>query len=420
MNKNHPSMTKEVWFFTSELEGERAGSFRQVRWCNIFLQNNYRARVFNLTGIVGLKDVRFDNQKEFKDFRERSEVLVHPRSGLREGFVVKIIRYLKHLLLTDLYRPNVIKLLIIAHRLLSRRKERVVLMVSSPPFSVAVVGALLKYWHGNKVVLAVDMRDAWALHNALGGIKWIKRGIESAVLRRADHVSTVSKWLANEFKESYGINVDVIYNVATHYLDVASAPRIVWSEVSNEISDIRLKLVYTGSTPVGHYDLKSIVSGVVSLRALHPDLASRIQLIFVGACNEVRREAKHQGVIAGDIVFIEHLPHKIVRSVQASADVLLFLAHHGEGNKGVVSTKLFEYLCLGKPVLPLSLHVCSDVDQLLHRYCGVSLNVHSANEIMKSLVSVAESGSTKLPYLVRVDQVKELLDDYTNYAIRLL
>lgn len=420
MNLDTPSVIQEVWFFTSELEGERASSFRQERWCRIFLETGSRIRIFNLRGAFGLTDAQCANEAQLMDFRRCSLAAARPMASVREGLVVRLIRRVKHLLLVDLYLPNVIQLLFHAHRLLQQRQEKVVLMASSPPFSVAVVGALLKRWHGDKLVFAVDMRDAWALHNALGGIKWIKRRIERAVLRRADHVSTVSKWLANEFQETYGVSVGVMYNVATHYLDAEPAPSIEWAEVSNETSETRLKLVYTGSTPEGHYDLKSIVSGVVALRSRRPDLADRIQLVFIGACNEVRREAVLQGVTTGDMVFIPHLPHKVVRSIQAKADGLLFLAHHGEGNKGVVSTKLFEYLCLGQPVLPLSLHAGSDVDQLLRHYCGMSLNALSVNEIMGVLVAVADGGMGALPQLQQVDRVKELIDDYRRHAQHLL
>jgi hypothetical protein len=353
-------------------------------------------------------------------FRESIKISTRVRAGLREGAIVKLVRHVKHLLLTDLYRPNIFKLIYFVHRLLKKRDTKILLMASSPPFSLAVVGAILKRWHGSKVVLTVDMRDAWALHNALGGIKSIKRNIECAVLRSADSVSTVSKWLANEFSNAYGINVEVMYNVATHYTNSNTAIPIAWADISKEISNTRLKLVYTGATPPGYYDIKSLVGGIVTLRSKHPEIADRIQLVFVGACGEVQREAKFQGVQAGDIVFVSHLPHRVVRQVQMQADVLLFLAHFGEGNKGVVSTKLFEYLYLGKPILPISLCEDSDVDQLLHRYCGCSLNAHSSEAIMQVIASLVANGTQSLPKLDESIRLVELLDNYNHYAKRLL
>jgi hypothetical protein len=156
------------------------------------------------------------------------------------------------------------------------------------------------------------------------------------------------------------------------------------------------------------------------LRQTYPELADRLQMVFVGACDEVRREALRQNVVPGDMVFIGHLPHATVRAVQVSADALLFLGHFGENNAGVVSTKLFEYLCLSQPVLPVSLHIGSDVDQLLRRYCGTSVNDHTADEMTNSLARLARDGNGWLPRLYDVQRVRELVDDYRTYAQRIL
>jgi len=414
------SRISDCWFLTSELEGERASSFRQERWCRIFLETGARLRIFNLRGAFSHSDVEVANEQQLREFRQAGIAkYTGPQASVREGMGVRITRRIKHLLLIDLYLPNVIKVLWHVHGLLKARQEPVVLMASSPPFSVAVVGAILKRWHGSKVVLAVDMRDAWAHHNALGGIKGVKRAIERAVLRRADHVSTVSKWLADEFQRTSGVPVDVMYNVATHYLDAPKADTIEWSAVDKAIAPQRRQLVYTGSTPEGHYDLASIVGSMALLRERHPELADRLQLVFVGACDEVRRAADPQQLDRGDIVFVGHLPHAQSRSVQATAHALLFLAHHGEGNKGVVSTKLFEYLCLGQPVLPLSLHMGSDVDELMRRYCGDSINAHTAAEMMEALARVARDGNSWLPRLAQIERVRELVDDYRHHAAHL-
>jgi hypothetical protein len=420
MPEQEPETNKEIWFFTSELEGERASSFRQDRWCRIFMEAGAKIVVFNVQGAFHLNEIHCRNEDEFAAFRSESLAKTKPMASVREGIAVRFLRRIKHLLLIDLYLPNIFKLVFRAHTLLKSRNEPVVIMASSPPFSVAVAAYILKILHGDKINLAVDMRDAWALHNALGGIRPIKRWIERAVLRRSNHVTTVSYGLAREFEQAYGVPVGVMYNVATHYLDVPAAPRIDLKEISPEIASERIKFVYTGSTPEGHYDLNSIVGAIALLRMQQPEIADKLQLVFVGACDEVRREAEKQNITHGDIVFTGHVAHATARSIQATADVLLFLAHFGPDNMGVVSTKLFEYLCLGQSVLPLSLHHGSDVDHLLRRYAGKSINVHSAAEIASMLKSVVLEGTSTLPRLAEVHRVKELLDDYRAFARRLL
>lgn len=411
---------REIWFLTSELEGERASSFRQERWCTVFLDLSARIRIINLRGALRFSDVQCETHEEFAEFRRRSlKAPSGPQASVREGLLVRVVRHLKHWMLVDLYLPNVLAVLWRVHRSLVARRSRVVLMASSPPFSVAVVGAILRSIHGDKLVLAVDMRDAWALHGALGGPKWLKRRIERSVLRRADRVTTVSRGLRMEFERTYGVQTDVMYNVATHYFSTAGVIPVVWDEISTEIEQDRLKLVYTGSTPVGHFDLPSIVAAVVNLRNNYPRVADRIQLVFVGACDEARREAARQNVAKGDIVFIGHVRQAVARSIQAAADALLFIGYFADNNGGVVSTKLFEYLCLGKPVLPLGVCSDSDVDFLLRRYCGRGVNVHSADEIRGAIARVVSEGSDWLPKLSDLGAVTELLDGYRQHAAKL-
>lgn len=411
---------REIWFLTSELEGERASSFRQERWCTIFLDLGARIRIINLRGALRFSDVQCVTHEEFAAFRRRSlRAPSGPQASVREGLLVRIVRHLKHWTLVDLYLPNVVTVLWRMHRSLLARQSRLVLMASSPPFSVAVLGAILRLIHGDKLVLAVDMRDAWALHGALGGPRWLKRRIEGFVLRRADRVTTVSRGLRMEFERTYGVQTDVMYNVASHYFNTAEVSPVAWAEISTEIEPKRLKLVYTGSTPVGHFDLPSIVAAVVALRNDRPQLADRVQLVFVGACDEARREATRQGVARGDIVFVGHVRQAVARSIQAAADALLFIGYFADNNGGVVSTKLFEYLCLGKPVIPLGVYSNSDVDFLLRRYCGRGVNVHSSEEICEAIARIVSEGSDWLPKLSDLGAVVELLDGYRQYAAKL-
>jgi glycosyltransferase involved in cell wall biosynthesis len=411
---------REIWFLTSELEGERASSFRQERWCSVCLDAGARIRIINLRGAFRFSDVQCESHDEFVEFRRRSLRLPSgPQASVREGVLVRVVRRLKHWTLVDLYLPNVLMALWHIHKALLTRRSKVVLMASSPPFSVAVIGAILRAIHGEKVVLAVDMRDAWALHRSLGGPKWIKRRIERSVLRRADRVSTVSRGLSTEFEGTYDVPTDVMYNVASHYFTTAGISPAIWDEISPEIERDRLKLVYTGSTPAGFYDLQSIVSAMSSLRKNDPRTADRIQLLFVGACDEARREAARQKVMKGDVVFVGHVRQAVARSIQAAADALVFIGYFAVDNGGVVSTKLFEYLCLGKPVLPLGVYKDSDVDFLLRRYCGRSVNVHTSEEILGAVSRVVAEGTDWLPKLSELGAIVELLDGYRQHAAKL-
>jgi hypothetical protein len=68
----------EAIFLTSELEGMRAGGYRQQRWCEAFLAEGLVVRVFNLRGTVRCSTLRFTNTDESTERRQ-----VIGKGGLR-------------------------------------------------------------------------------------------------------------------------------------------------------------------------------------------------------------------------------------------------------------------------------------------------------------------------------------------------
>lgn len=406
----------EAWFFTSELEGQRAGSFRQERWCRVFIQAGVPIRIFNVQGAFGLTTKRFESETAFAAFRQDAFSGARPRASVREGVLVRSLRRIKHLFLVDLYYPNIFYIIWTALLASRRTPGRVLIMTSSPPFSLAVAGAVVEMLRPRKIMLGVDMRDAWAMHRSLGGVRFLKRLVESFVLKRAACVSTVSYGLKEEFQETCEVEADVLYNVATHYFDVSPPMPVDWQALNPRISDGRIKLVYTGSTPEGFYDLNALVRAMVDFRRTSPELADRIQLVFVGACDEMRRELKRHGCEGDDVVFISHVAHEQAKAIQQNADSMLYLTYCG---KGAVSTKIFEYFALGKPIFPLFVPPGSDVDRLLTTYGGGTYNLHSPDEIVAILRRVAGVGGLAvLPCVADPASVRGLFDDYRRFVAR--
>ena len=76
MKPEHQS--PEVWFFTSEVEGERAGSFRQARWADVFLEAGARTRIFNVQGALHLNEQAFERPEDFIAFRDLCRKTARP------------------------------------------------------------------------------------------------------------------------------------------------------------------------------------------------------------------------------------------------------------------------------------------------------------------------------------------------------
>jgi len=406
--------SREVWLLTSELEGERASSHRQFRWCRFLIDSGFSIEAFTLKGVTRVSHRSLNTGADLDRLRDDIRSGAKPVASVREGIAVNAVRWVKHMLLVDLWLPNVLALFMY---LLFRRPAgngRVVIFASSPPFSVVVIGTLLRSLRPGRFRLAVDMRDAWAHHRALGGLRPLRLWIERSALSRADAAVTVSNRLADEFR-AYGRPVQVAYNVATHVnRSDRNSNGFDWTSLDPSLHPASAKLVYTGSMPEGHFDLETIVGGIrnaVAAGSLHRE---RNQLVFVGACEPLRRIVQGSD-LDGAVVFVPHQTSRIARVIQANADALLFLGYNDEGNGGVVSTKLFEYLALGRPILPIMVRAGSDVDTLLGRYGGQRIQAIGPIAVGELLCAWA-SRSARLPQCSDPRMMEALLQPYLEFC----
>jgi hypothetical protein len=420
-NQNVVDEVKSVWFITSGLEGSQASSFRQERWCRIFLDCGMHLRIFNLRGAFGYSDTNITSHDELTHFRKQAlDRQIGEKNSIREGFLAKVFRRIKHLLLIDLYLPNVILIFLRMHNAIKRQNEAISIMASSPPFSTAIIGAVLKLIHPKKVILTIDMRDAWAQHKSLRGFKCIKENIENIVLSKADFLGTVSASLSREFIREYGLKVEVIYNVATQHNKMVQSETFEWQKISPLIDSRKKIILYTGSLPEEFYDTDSVVDAIKIVEETDSDLKDRFQFIFIGACNEIKKKSIEKGIKSKNLIFVKHISHELVYEAQSYASALLFFGYLGDENGGVVSTKLFEYIQKNKPILPLNIYKNSDVDCILKKYCGSSIYIENSKDIIECLRLGIKNNLENLPSGDKDNKIDELIKDYKFFARKVI
>lgn len=397
------------------------GGFRQQRWCEFFLERGYSVRLFYLHGAF---TVTWQDVATVAELREKREFWVSnapPISGVRDSRQARFARWVKHSFMIDLFLPSVFLLLLTLHRHRRRAKQRVVLLASSPPFAIGVVGRFMKLIWGQGIIFSLDMRDLWALHSAFPGWKRQKLPVERWVTCGADVFTTVSVGLRERFEAAYGKSPIVAYNVATHALPIPGSrlTNFSWTALDVGIKPHTLKLVYTGSIPDGFYDLDLLIGACEKIeRNVDGDVA--LQMIFVGAGRHLQDRIRKRNIPNDLMIFVPQMSHDRVAAIQTAADVLLFLGYKSADNQGQVSIKLFEYFKRQIPILPISIKPGSDVDQLLMLYCGKSLYLNSEENIARALSDLTKGKTTELPQAVNPSSDSELMLTYEKVAIETL
>lgn len=231
------------------------------------------------------------------------------------------------------------------------RRRYDVLQVHNPP-DFLIVAALLPKATGAGLVFDVHdlSSDMFEMRFGSGGIRSIAerilRGIERAAARAADAVVTVHEPYRAELVRR-GVpewKTAVVMNT----VDERLLP-------SDEIpmSEDRFRIVYHG-TVTPHYGLELLVEAFARIAEEVPE--SSLEIYGVGdAVPALRRQALRLGL--ADRVFIggKQLPHReVLRRVRgASAGVIPNLPI--KLNRHALSSKLFEYVVLGIPVVVASL-----------------------------------------------------------------
>ena len=220
-----------------------------------------------------------------------------------------------------------------------RREQIDVVLTTSPPTSVHLIGAAVKRATGAHWI--ADLRDSIVANphrrteSALVRAK--ERTGESVarlVARRADAVVAVSSPIADEMRERGAARVETIAN-GCDFEDFAGL---------EYRSSPRLRITHTGSF-FGRRSPRPILDALAGSKA---DAVLR----FVGDFRAADREYA-EGLGLGDRLELHpYLPRREVLAIQKDSEALLLLIPDSGGRgRAVLSAKVFEYLAAERPIL---------------------------------------------------------------------
>ena len=226
-------------------------------------------------------------------------------------------------------------------------KESWDLVISTAwPYSVHRVGYGLKksnkstYW-------VMDWRDLWIGNHMYPGlpiIRWWEAKLEQRFHSLADLVTTVSEPLAKQLRARVGNKVHVVFNgFDTEEYESLSVESVF-------PSDLKLRIVYTGSIYVGKQDPTPLFKAIKNLHDSGQLTEHQLQVIFVGLNADVIELAKRIGVDRY-VLYQGLVPRERALRMQRDCNILLFLEYQAIGVDGILTGKLFEYLFAQAPIL---------------------------------------------------------------------
>src|SRR3954452_3020563 len=216
-----------------------------------------------------------------------------------------------------------------------------VVMTTSPPGSVHLIGAAVKRATGAKWV--ADLRDSIALHphRATEGLgarakQKARAGVAHLVARQADAIVTAADAITEETR---GLNPRAQVVTIANGSDFDDFAGLDYRRTD------RFRLTHTGSF-FGQRDPKPF------LRALASSGLDNVTVRFVGDFRPGDREFLDSLQLGDRVEVMDYVPRRVSPRLQRDSDALLLLIPEAGGRgRGVLSGKLSEYLAAERPIL---------------------------------------------------------------------
>jgi glycosyltransferase involved in cell wall biosynthesis len=216
-----------------------------------------------------------------------------------------------------------------------------VILTTSPPSSVQLIGAAVKRATGVKWV--ADLRDSIALHahRRADGIgarakQKARAGVAHLVARQADAIVTAADAITEETRGISPVGRLVTITNGCDFDDFA--------ELEYARGD-RFRITHAGSF-FGRRDPKPF------LRALAESGLQDVTVRFLGDFRPTDREYIEELGVGDRVELVPHVPRRESLRMQRESDVLLLLIPEADGRgRGVLSGKVFEYIAAERPIL---------------------------------------------------------------------
>jgi glycosyltransferase involved in cell wall biosynthesis len=239
------------------------------------------------------------------------------------------------------------------------------LITSGAPHSVHLSGWALQWGTGTPWV--ADLHDPWtdiSYYEDLPHTRWARRldaALERGVLARADAVTTVSPSWADLFSRKAPND----YHVVENGFDTADVAGLREEPAADAFVLAHVGKLYASRNPTALWD------ALASLRAEGAIPNLRLRLVgTVDPAVEQSLATRNLGPIVERVGFVPH--DEALRHMARSTLLLLVIEEFAQAD-GMITSKLYEYLASGRPVLGVG-PPAGDANALLRR--------HDAGEII--------------------------------------
>jgi glycosyltransferase involved in cell wall biosynthesis len=279
-----------------------------------------------------------------------------------------------------------------------------IIFATCPPFSVALIGGLLKRLTGKQLIL--DFRDDWI--DTPGYlwrpriIRWIERQMENWAVKECDKLVLVTEWSKNAFIARYPEETEDKFVPIPNGCDLEDF-RILESIV-DQPSDSKFTIVHAGLLSESEIWRRSPEAFFQALRRLqhqYPDFIANLEVAFTGHLPEVYKNMVEDMGLSSIVKEVGYLPRDEFIRFMKAADLLLVINY--DGFSTLVPGKIYEYWAIGGP--PILLQSCQGAAEYLvkNQKLGIVAEPDDVDAIERAVLYIFQQREAGHP--IRINSV---------------
>ena len=279
-------------------------------------------------------------------------------------------------------------------------------LTTAPPFTATLTGGLISAAYGLPWIS--DYRDPWTQAYFYFKRPWPSRKVEEAM----------ESWLLNRADSVVAVNDRILNGLADKYAWDRSRGTAIPNGFDPDdfsglkpVKNSKFTLVYTGTLHTT-MNPKALMVAIMRMSKKDPGFKRSFSFRIFGRVSDDVLPMLEDAGVSSMVSLKSHVPHHESLRQMLSADMLLLLIPDFKGNEMIVTSKIFEYLRAGQPVLCLS-ERGNAAEIIRDTRAGITVGGDDAARIEAVLGSCFQRWKAGKPLLDR-QVLPEKLDQYNR------
>jgi len=274
------------------------------------------------------------------------------------------------------------------------------------PFSTHLIGLKLKK-EFPQIKWVAEFRDEWTSNPMLKYfyIRLIyEKNLEKAVIKNSDHIVAISEIMKEFFINYHKLDEDKISVIYNGYDEEDfSSYRLTKNDTD------KLKIIYFGSlyskrTP------QPLFKAIYKMKKTNPDLQNLLELTFIGYNGHLLKNYIKKYKLNDFVNLKKRIEHNKLFAEIEDNDILFLIIGAYKGAQRIITSKIFEYLRLQKPILALGPED-GEVAKIL-KETGSGIIVHPGNikkliDTLNYLIERKNTGLLESSFKMDLTKVKK-------------